>query len=115
MFAQDKNGVTLFEDKRAAGALRSSYKGECVAMMMALKWIYIDSLSLINALEADSWKDQHECLRVTKTLLAGSTNNITNCWVPSHCNTYGNEKSDRRADEGYMMDQSQANVNFRIA
>ena len=60
MFAQDKNGVTLFEDKRAAGALRSSYKGECVAMMMALEWItkeergdvkyaiYTESLSLIN-------------------------------------------------------------------
>ena len=95
VFARDKNGVTLLEDKRAAGALCSSYKGECVAMMITLEWIakeergnvkyaiYTDSLSLINALEADSWKDQHEWLRVTETLLADSTNNITICWVPS--------------------------------
>ena len=126
VFAQDKNGVTLLEDKRAAGTLCSSYDGECVAMMMALEWItkeergdvkyaiYTDSLSLINALEADNWKDQHEWLRVTKTLLAGTTNNITICWVPSHCNTYGNEKADRLADEGSKMDQSQAPVTFRI-
>jgi len=127
VFAQDKNGVTLLEDKRATGALFSLYDGECVAMMMAIEWItkeergdmeyaiYTDSLSLINALEADSCKDQHECLRVTKTLLAGSTNNITICWVPAHCNTYGNDKADRLADEGSKMDQSQAPVTFRIA
>ena len=58
--------MTLMEDKRVARALCSSYDRESVAMM-ALEWIakearedvkyaiYTDSLSLINALEADSW------------------------------------------------------------
>ena len=39
VFAQDRNGNTLYEDYRAAGSICSSYDGECVAMIMALEWI----------------------------------------------------------------------------
>ena len=93
--------------------LCSSFDGECVAMIQALKWIeeqpqtegikyaiYTDSRSIVSALEAKDWKDRHEWMKEIKTTLEGIRQELVICWVPSHCNTYGNEKADKLADEG---------------
>ena len=112
VFVQDKSGNILHEEYKAAGAICSSYDGECVAMLMALEWIerkkepetkyaiFTDSKSLVNSLEARNWKDTHEWLRMIKTKLSQIEYQLTICWIPSHCNTFGNEKADALAEKG---------------
>ena len=39
-------------------------------------------------------KDKHKWLRYIKALLSSNTKNIAICWVPSHCQVFGNEKAD---------------------
>ena len=126
VFAQDRNGDTLYEGYKAAGTICSSYDGECVAMTMALEWIsnqknpeihyaiYTDSLSLVSSLKAQDWKDTHEWLRVIKHRLTEMTSKITICWIPSHCNTYGNDKADKLADRGTRCEQKDAPVTLNI-
>ena len=126
IFIQDKNGNVLLEKFKAAGSLCSSYDGECVAMLEAIDWmqqqnnneleyaIYTDSLSLTTALKMNNWKDEHEWLRRIKKRLDENTAKLTICWIPSHVNTYGNEKADALADRGTKEDQSCAPVTFRI-
>ena len=126
VFAQDRTGQVLLEDWKAAGELCSSYDGECVAMKTALEWIeednrgeasyaiFSDSLSLTSALKSNSWNDKHEWLRCIKTLLNRNQKPITICWVPSHCNTHGNDKADRLADQGAKLNQDNAPVTMRI-
>ena len=127
VFAQDRNGNTLLEDYKAAGAICSSYDGECVAMIMALDWIemrkepgvsyaiYTDSRSLVSSLESWNWKDCHEWLRVIKNKLSALEERVTICWIPSHCNTYGNDMADRLAEKGSGCEQETAPVTLNIA
>ena len=95
-------------------------------MMEALKWIeedqnldmkyaiYTDSLSLIMALKANDWGNPHEWLRCIKVQLNSTQKDITICWVPSHCNTFGNDREDDLADRGSKMDKTNAPVTLRI-
>ena len=127
VFIQDRNGNTLLERAVPAGRLCSSYDGESAAFLEALKWveesnqegakvaIYTDSLSLVSALRGNKWKDSHEWLRQIKRKLQELTHNITLCWLPSHCDTYGNEKADKLADAGARMSQETAPVTCSIA
>jgi len=126
VFAQDKDGRTMLKTWKAAGKLCSSYDGECVAMMEALQWIeedntpeamygiYTDSQSLMSALKSNDWKDTHKWLRCIKVLLNNTKKKITICWIPSHCNTFGNDKADDLANRGAKLDQANAPVTFRI-
>ena len=96
-------------------------------MAMALEWIskqnnpethyaiFTDSQSLVNSLKAHNWKDSHEWLRVIKHKLNEMNNKITICWIPSHCNTYGNDKADQLAEKGTHCDQKDAPVTLSIA
>ena len=109
-----------------AGSLCSSYDGESVACLEALQWIekngadgstyaiFTDSLSLVSALKSNSWKDSHEWMRAVKRALQGIKKKIILCWVPSHCDTFGNEKADRLADKGAQMSQRNVPVTFSI-
>ena len=127
VFAQDNNGNTLLEEHKAAGSICSSYDGECVAMLMALDWIekreeqelhyaiYTDSRSLVSSLETSNWKDTHEWLRAIKIKLDQMTHQLTICWIPSHCNTYGNDRADALADSGAKCEQKDAPVTCNIA
>ena len=76
--------------------------------------IFTDSLSLTTALKMNNWKDGHEWLNVIKKKLNDFQGKLTICWVPSHCNTYGNEKADKLADLGTKCNQDEAPVTFRI-
>ena len=127
IFAQDRNGNTVHEDFKPAGALCSSYDGECVAMLMALEWIeernqpeqhyaiFTDSLSLVTSIKAQNWKDTHEWLKRIKQKLDEMRSQVTICWVPSHCNTYGNDKADELADKGAKCNQEEAPVTLNVA
>ena len=127
IFAQDSNGNILLERSKPAGKLCSSYDGESVACLDAVKWIeekgedglkyaiFTDSLSLVSALRSNKWKDSHEWIRATKNVLQRIKQKVTLCWVPSHCDTYGNEKADRLADKGTVMNQDTTPVTYSIA
>ena len=81
-------------------------------MLMALEWIeerkqpeqhyaiFTDSLSLVTSIKAQDWKDNHEWLKRIKQKLDEMRSQVIICWVPSHCNTYGNDKEDEYADKG---------------
>ena len=126
IFIRSKEGSTIEKMSLAAGEYCSSYAGECVAMMEATKWInerptdnlkytiFTDSLSLVSALSSNNWKDGHEWLRCVKYNLNNTQNNITICWVPSHCGTDGNEEADQLADIGASRPQDEAPVTFGI-
>ena len=126
IFIRSKDGTTLERMSIAAGRYCSSYDGECVAMAEATKWInerptgsqryaiYTDSMSLVNALESNNWKDGHEWLRCIKLNLANNRSNVYICWVPSHCGTDGNEEADKLADVGARRPQDDAPVTFGI-
>ena len=127
VFVQDRNGNTLHEEFKAAGRICSSYDGECVAMLLALEWIeareepdmryavFTDSKSLVSSLEARNWKDQHEWLKAIKIKLDRMKKKLTICWIPSHCNTYGNDRADALADKGAKCEQKDAPVTYNIA
>ena len=131
IFVQDSSGNVLLEKAMAAGSLCSSYDGECVAMIEAISWvqnhhpnnnnpklkyaIFTDSFSLIQAIKTNSWKDEHEWMRKIKQLLDENTADLTLCWIPSHVETYGNDKADKLAELGTGRDQADAPVTFNIA
>ena len=80
VFAQDKNGNILFEMSKPAGSMCSSYDGETVACIEALRWIssqnsqnsyaiYTDSKSMVQSLSSNDYKDTHEWIRVIKNML----------------------------------------------
>ena len=76
--------------------------------------IFTDSLSLTSALKSNDWKDTHEWLRAIKVLLNNTKKKIIICWVPSHCNTFGNEKADQLAERGAKLTQTDIPVTFCI-
>ena len=49
-----------------------------------------------------------------KKKLENKTAKITKCWIPSHVNTYGDEREDTLTDIGAKKDKSCAPVTFRI-
>ena len=126
VFIQDKEGKVLLERAKPAGRLCSSYDGESVACLEALKWIqengtvglkyaiFTDSLSLVTAIKSNSWKDSHEWMCAVKKSLQNIKHKVMLCWVPSHCDTFGNDKADRLADEGAKMPQNNVPVTFNI-
>ena len=76
--------------------------------------IFTDSLSPVSALKSNSWKDSHKWMRALKRVLQGIKQKIILCWVPSHCDTFGNKKADRLADKGAQMSQRNVPVTFSI-
>ena len=126
IFIQDRTGSTLLEMSKPAGSLCSSYDGESVACIEALRWIneqedqkktyaiFTDSKSLIQALSSNDFKDTHEWIRAVKNMLQNIKQKIIICWVPSHCGTHGNERADKLADQGAKMCQDDAPVTFSI-
>ena len=128
LFIQNSRGEKLYEEAKPAGEFCSSYDGECVAMMRALEWIgnepqeegrkyaiFTDSKSMIMALETKSWKESHEWMKRVKKKLSEIRKEVTICWIPSHCNVYGNEKADKLAEKGSTLGQRNAPVTYGIA
>ena len=124
--AVDKAGQVMFETCLPAGKWCPSYDGEAVAMLEATRWVALctntamhhliltDSKSLVDALKKDSWRDNHEWLSKIKTNIAKITSKLTIMWIPSHCNTAGNERADFLAKEGAKLEQMDTPVTFSI-
>ena len=77
--------------------------------------IFTDSKSMVDALRKNNWKESHEWLRATKSILQNFVQKVILCWVPSHCGVYGNEKADQAAEQGTKLDQRAAPVTLSIA
>ena len=128
MYIEDRWNEVVAEKSFPAGVLCSSYTGECVAMLEAIKWtqemqsemdtlkvlICTDSRSLADALNRNHWKDDDPWLKQIKDLVYGLRAEVTLLWIPSHCDTDGNEKADELAKLGTEMDQSSTPVSHKI-
>ena len=125
IFIQDRTGTTLLEMSKPAGSLCSSYDGETVACIEAMRWIeeqdleqkyaiYTDSKSMVQSLTSNNFKDSHEWIRIVKNILQKTKHKIVLCWIPSHCGSYGNEKADELADKGAKMCQKETGVTYSI-
>ena len=122
MFIEDRNKVMIEERSFPAGELCSSYAGECVALLEAIRWtltqakpslkvlICTDSRSMVDALRQNHWKDDDPWLKQIKELLYHLQAEVTLLWIPSHCDTEGNEKADDLAKLGTKMSQASTPV-----
>ena len=62
----------------------------------------------MESIKNDNWKDSHEWLRMIEAKLSATEQKVVICWVPSHCNVYGNEKADQLAERGSTLSQRDA-------
>ena len=128
-YVEDANGREIATYEEPAGALCSSYGGECVAMLRACQWIKekeereeeslmvliaTDSESLVNSLMNSQWKIKDEWLKKIKSVLAEIKSKVTVLWIPSHCDIDGNECADELANRGRKKDQSEIPVTQAI-
>ena len=121
-----RDGTVLYEKSLPAGKWCPSYDGEAVAMLDATRWvseegedgrhhvILTDSKSLVDALRKDSWRDKHEWLSKIKTAISKIAGRLTIMWIPSHCDTDGNERADQLAKDGSKLPQDNTPVTFNI-
>ena len=68
--------------------------------------ILTDSMSLVEALRADDWKDNHEWLCQIKKNIDECEGKLTILWIPSHVGTPGNEMADHLASQGSQLEQA---------
>ena len=111
-------GTVVRKESVATGKFCSSisYTGECVAFLRALEWIQqqeqirggplnipvsSDSMSLVQSLKSNNWKDGDTYLKQIKQVLY-NLNSIIILWIPSHCDIPGNEQADELAKKGSM-------------
>ena len=106
-----------------AGALCSSFAAECMAMSKALDWIQqhpttcviiSDSMSMLQALKSNDWKNCDHLVREIKDKLDKIDSKTTLLWVPSHCDIPGNERADHLANQGTKMDQKEIEISEKI-
>ena len=129
VFVQDEQSKEMITEMSfAAGRFCSSYTGECVGLLEAMRWvknreategsmkvlICTDSMSLTQALEKDNWKDQDYWVKQIKDVIYESISEITLLWVPAHCDLESNEKADELAKRGSELNQSDTPVIHKI-
>jgi ribonuclease HI len=129
MYVEDFMGEPVAEKSLAAGIYCSSYTGECVGMLEAVRWtsteqlkyeeplnvlVCTDSRSLADSMRKNNWKDHDHWLKQIKDEIYDSTAEITVLWIPSHCKVEGNDKADDLANLGSKMDQSGTPVIHKI-
>lgn len=123
VYVEDDEGKVLLSAEFPAGGYSSSYSAEAVAMLEATKWlqstepttclICTDSLSLVEALEKNNWKDPDEWLKKIKRTLSKLGTQITLLWIPSHCNLAGNDHADELAKRGSNLPQDNTPVTHK--
>ena len=123
VYAEDNEGNVMLRKAFPAGALSSSYSAEAVAMLQAVRWIEeamplsclicTDSMSLVDAIDKNNWKDPDECLKQIKTTISRLTTHITLLWIPSHCGIPGNDEADELAKQGSDMPQDNVGVSHK--
>ena len=129
MYVEDFMGEPVVEKSLAAGLYCSSYTGECVGMLEAVRWtnteqmkqeeplnvlVCTDSRSLADSMRSNNWKDHDHWLKQIKDEIHDSTAEFTVLWIPSHCKVEGNDKADDLANLGTEMDQSGTPVIHKI-
>lgn len=130
MLIEDSEGNLVFEASFPAGAKCSSYTGESVAFLEAIRWIHekgkekdedpgkvlicSDSMSLAQALDKNHWKDMDPWLKRIKEVLYELEPQVTLFWIPAHCNVEGNERADELARRGTEMNQDHTIVTHKI-
>ena len=116
VYIENSSGEVLCSLDFPAGAYSSSYSAEAVAMLEACRWlennspqsclICTDSLSLVEALEKNDWKDPDEWLKkVKRSMMKMTEMQINVLWIPSHCNIQGNDYADDLANRGTSRPQ----------
>lgn len=119
----NRDGIVIHESSHPAGEYCSSYTGECVAALRALEWIgdnpadctiVTDSMSLVEALKRNDWKDSDEWLKLVKHAIFRLNTLVGVLWIPSHCDVPGNERADELAKRGSTLDQSEVSVGRAI-
>ena len=124
---QTTSGEIVEELSYPAGEWCSSFTGECVAFYEAIKWIRAnevpeqetvlicsDSMSLAQALDNGSWKDQDPWIKLIKDEIHELLPKIILLWIPSHCDVAGNERADELARKGTELDQNETFVTHKI-
>jgi ribonuclease HI len=130
MMIQDADGQVVHEASFPAGAKCSSYTGESVAFLEAIRWVHekgkerpnivgkilicSDSMSLAQSLDKNRWKDMDPWLQRIKDVLFELTSQITLLWIPAHCDIEGNERADELARMGTEMNQDATIVTHKI-
>jgi ribonuclease HI len=130
MLVQDADGNVVHEASFPAGAKCSSYTGESVAFLEAIRWIHekgkespgsvgkvlicSDSMSLAQSLDKNCWKDMDPWLKQIKDVLSDLMSQVTLLWIPAHCDIEGNERADELARRGTEMNQDSTIVTHKI-
>ena len=111
IYIEDALGTVVREESVATWKLCLSYTEECVAFLRALEWsqqqeeirgepqitlVSSDSMSLVDALKSNNWKNGDPWLKQIKQM----SYNLTLLWIPSHCVIPGNERADELANKG---------------
>ena len=111
---ETRSGNLIHEESHPAGKPCSSYTGECITMLRALKWIQknplkscticTDSLSLHQSLAKDNWRDKDEWLKQEqRTILELDECLIHVLWIPSHCETRMKEQAPWQKKEPILI------------
>ena len=123
VYAEDDEGNVILSESFPAGAYSSSYSAEAVAMLEAVRWIETthlqtclictDSMSLVDAIDKNNWRDPDEWLKEIKTTLSRLNTQVTVLWIPSHCGIPGNDEADELAKQGSSMAQDDTPVTHK--
>ena len=129
VLVEDNHGFPISETSYPAGAYCSSFTGESVAFLEAIRWIKdnldnqpgplkvlicSDSMSLAQALDKKNWKDIDPWIKDIKEMLHEMKTEVTLLWIPSHCDIEGNEVADELARQGTEMSQEEVVVTHKI-
>ena len=129
VLVEDDLGNLISEMSFPAGVYCSSFGGESVAFLEAIRWIKAnldtepqqskvlvctDSMSLAQSMNKNNWKDSDHWIKEIKEELHDMTTDVTLLWIPSHCDIEGNEKADELARKGTEMNQGEVVVTHKI-
>ena len=116
----ESDGMEIARIIKPAGKYCASYGGEIVALLEAMKWIEnsekecqhqltiliaTDSKSLTDAMKHPDWKSSEYWMHETRKVISRISSCIHLLWIPSHCDTPGNDKADDLAKLGSEMSQ----------
>ena len=106
------------------GGWCSSYGGECVAMLAAVRWIeergvgdgliITDSKSLTEMLKGKEWNNLSPTIRKIKESLAAGGGETRVIWMPSHIRIRGNYEADKLVALGEELPQEDVELEEEI-
>jgi len=122
----DKEERIKHEENWAAGKLCSSFGGECVAFINAIRWIknneevgktyaiITDSLSLVEWLKNMGKSNEEGWKAIICEEVRDLEKRVLLIWIPSHIEIRGNELADEQAKRGCNKNQDTLHVEREI-